>query len=173
MLAVLGSARCLWDDVRRLGEFRGDWLAINTVGCFIEWPLQHWASLHPEFFSAWATLREPIIRNGRAEANVHNVEFHSHKTVSDWRVRAWPQYPPTPGTSALFAAKVGLALGYERVILCGVPLDGTGSFYHSPWREQKFFHERKWREPWVQAAQDFGGRVRSMSGYTAELLGGL
>ena len=148
-------------------------MAVSTAGCFIDWPIQHWASLHPEWFSAQAKIRNPVRVGPNVIGVCPGVTFHSHKPHYDWRIRVWPEFKPTSGTSSLFAVQVGLALGYENIVLCGVPLDGTGSFYHSPWFVYSDYHERKWREPWVKAAPGFNGRVRSMSGFTRELLGGL
>lgn len=171
-LVILGSARCLWADVQTLGDIQADWMAVNAAGCFYDRPIQHWASSHPEWFSAWAKIRAPLRIGPNIVGNCPGVTFHSHKPHHDWQIRVWPEFKPSSGTSSLFAVRVGLEL-YEQVILCGIPLDGSGSFYHPPWYDYYDYHEKKWREPWVKAAPGFNGRVRSMSGFTRELLGGL
>ena len=78
------------------------------------------------------------------------------------------------GSSAMFATLAGLALGYEKIVLAGCPMDMNGHFY---WPDKKketlgpiwlgvdFMAWIDFREQ--QEAQ----RVRSMSGYTAKLLG--
>jgi len=78
------------------------------------------------------------------------------------------------GSSAMFAALCGVELGYSKIVLAGCPLDMNGHWY---WTEKKketlgpiwlgvdFMAWIDFREQ--QEAQ----RVRSMSGYTAKILG--
>lgn len=72
------------------------------------------------------------------------------------------------GSSGLFAVKVALIdLGYEDVVLCGVPMTATPHFDDNvPWPEVDLF-----KLGWEQALPQIDGRVRSMSGWTRELLG--
>jgi hypothetical protein len=68
------------------------------------------------------------------------------------------------GSSAMLGVQAGLQKGYERIILCGCPLSGgndKGDKYESfrpGWEDQK---NRKM----------VMGKVKSMSGWTAEFLG--
>jgi len=68
-------------------------------------------------------------------------------------------------------------LGYEEIILCGIPLDDAGHDGEPPWRRTNFTREvagqinnpenRFWKEARLKV---FEGRVRSMSGRTREWL---
>jgi len=62
------------------------------------------------------------------------------------------------GTSAMLGLKIGLRLGYERIILAGVPID-SGHYAH---------FQVGWQ--WIADLLSYCP-VRSMSGFTAELLG--
>jgi len=111
---------------------------------------------------------------GTAEQrNVHpqklGVTIHSDKK---WPLvdHVWPC--KLTGTSALFATRVALALGYEEVVLCGVPLDETGRYYSAPWDKGVSLNVVDMKE-WEEYVPVFEGRVKSMSGRTRELLGGV
>ena len=77
------------------------------------------------------------------------------------------------GSSALFATLVGLAMGYEEIVLAGCPLDQEGHYYFdlTPetagpcWLGMDFM-------AWLDFAKtDDAAKVRSMSGYTRDILG--
>lgn len=78
---------------------------------------------------------------------------------------------PWLGSSALFAVFAGLALGYAKCVLAGCPLDSEGHWFAAP-------EERgpEWSKDDLKAWSDFAlmpesERVRSLSGYTAQILG--
>jgi hypothetical protein len=71
---------------------------------------------------------------------------------------------------------VGIGLGYERMVLCGIPLDDGPHNGEPHWRKSSFTNEaadsddgmnRHWKR-----ARDlaFKGRVKSMSGRTKDWL---
>ena len=75
------------------------------------------------------------------------------------------------GSTALFAVLIGLAMGYRRIVLAGCPMDSKGHWY---------FKDQTWGPRWTMesyqawfefAATDRARNVRSMSGYTGQLLG--
>ena len=81
------------------------------------------------------------------------------------------------GSSALPACYVGLALGYESILLAGVPLDDTGHFFDPP-EDHHLRKDRKWSN-FTNEAQEYiwrnarlDGRVKSFSGRSREWLGG-
>ncbi len=77
------------------------------------------------------------------------------------------------GTSGLGAILTALALGYEEIVLCGMPLDESGHNGEPPWRKCGFLNEVPDADPHWRLAIDlaFGGKVKSMSGRTKEWLG--
>lgn len=79
------------------------------------------------------------------------------------------------GTSGLYAVQIALnQLGFAGVIVAGVPIDHTHGTAYPLHRGQPWaggYHDR-YRRAWAKAALPFiRDRVRSMSGFTRELLG--
>jgi hypothetical protein len=75
------------------------------------------------------------------------------------------------GSSALFSVLIGLEMGYTRIYLAGCPLDSKGHWYF-PDED----YGPRWTMETYQAWLDFmdtpeAQRVRSLSGYTAKMLG--
>jgi len=71
------------------------------------------------------------------------------------------------GSSGLLATKVALELGCDRIVLCGVPMESTPHF-HIP---LPLKGAGRYRRAWVERVGQLTGKVRSMSGWTAQFLG--
>lgn len=74
--------------------------------------------------------------------------------ISDW-------WRPS-GSSSLLGTQAALRLGYTRIVLCGCPLTGSnanGSKYEG------------FRDGWKARKNDVAPYVRSISGWTADILG--
>jgi hypothetical protein len=166
---VLGSAACVWDDLYALKDLNAGYIAVSDAGVYLHlagsftlYRLKHWANLEPEQFEAFKIL----INRSQSQA----INFHTDKPThhANW---IWDfDYSYVRGTSSLFATLVGLALGYNPVILCGVPLDDSPYFY-----EPQYVKRSNYIAPlddWINLYDVFAGRVKSMSGRTKELLGG-
>ena len=169
---ICGSGRCLWDDISSLGPFDGDMMAVALAGMYLEKLPLHWVSLDPETFQ-WMLPMRPEIVYTPTGLFVRRVETHSHRPCAGV-LHAWPLsvLKTTGGTSSLAACRIALALGYERVILAGVPIDGSGHFYDAPSALREATDDYSgFIEPWHDAVDEFKGRVRSLSGRTRELLG--
>lgn len=173
---VLGSAACLWADVEaalELGEFAGA-VATNDAGVF--WPgrLDAWVSLHAHLFRKWVRQREV-----RGLPDHHRLFGHDGAPSSNSRLSpAITDFVPsafegqaTNGTSGLFALKVALLdLGFDRAVCCGMPmLDSAAHLLDTsrPWVGEQHGHHAGWAE----ALPHIADRARSMSGWTAGLLG--
>lgn len=105
-----------------------------------------------------------------------------YPSVTRW----WGPEMSSGATSAGKAALIGLAMGFDRVILAGCPMDGSG---YAPGEtegikqtascarigdaaKQKAAMIRKYKEQMARFAEGkFKGRVFSMSGLTKDLLG--
>ena len=79
------------------------------------------------------------------------------------------------GTTANLGIKIGIALGYTRIVLAGIPMDDSGNWYAPLLPEDDIkknkdhrSHLWKWNEI---ASRPISRLLRSMSGNTAELLG--
>lgn len=160
---IVGPAPCWADDFARLDALhpgiatRGTTVVVNAVGTF--WPhrIDWWATLHLEFMPAW-------------DAERHRLGFPPPGRV----VSATPEWPGVTimhdewkGSSGLYAAQLALALDCRRAALIGIPLDNSG--YHGGGAQPHDYDV--FRPAWRAAAPWLHGRVFSMSGFTADLLG--
>lgn len=159
----LGAADCLWDDVAASGDILGDdwWdivVACNRAG--VDWPghLDHWVSLHPEkLLALWVPEREgnddyvTWSDPNRGERGPAPTDRH----LDNWG-----------GSSGLFAVQVAAEVGADRVVACGMPLDRSPHYHgRAEWDAADAF-----RPAWERRIDEMAD-VRSMSGWTAELVG--
>ena len=156
---VLGGAQCLWDDVEaalRLGEY-GAVIACNDAGASWPGPLDAICSLHEDKLrKIWLVRRA---RAGYVPPNVIATKAtHTHQFDGQ----------TASGSSGLFALKLALIdLGFERAVLCGIPMDIQPHFFGGDFWPGAKSHKRGWE----QALPVIKDRARSMSGWTKELLG--
>jgi hypothetical protein len=167
---VLGSAACLWDDLWAARELGDHYISVNDAGMYVhlagaftQFKLRHWASLEPGLFPAF-----------KARAQINNSQsilYHTNKADENADF-AWnlAHLSFVGGTSALFASMVALGLGYEKVILCGCPLD-NGAYFYGPPKNKSAVYDGCLRF-WEKNLNVLKGRVKSMSGRTRDLLGG-
>ena len=179
-VAILGDAACVWDDVERLGlrfdQRRGavatdqwDLMTINKMVELTPGNIEH-------AYSNEASLLLKFVAARRCE---YQGEFYGPRhTHSSTRGASWHWPWGGFGTSALGACIVAVGLGYDRIVLCGIPLDESPHNGEPPWRRTGFRTEaadsvgaginRYW-----QRARDlaFEGKIKSMSGRTRDWLG--
>lgn len=160
-----GAANVLEDIDAALKLFEPDFVvACNDGGVVWSGKLDHWVSLHPDQLTERIEMR-------RARKYPMKFETWSHeKRPNINHVRAYWE-----GSSGLFAAKVAVELGSKRTVLCGIPIT------HSPHVAGGLTHRRLGGKDWSRFESFQGAwvinrdilrqcRVRSMSGYTKELL---
>ena len=159
-LIIVGSARCVWDDLEKT-NLNVDVMAVNDMIMHFPGPLKHAYSNDQKMLPHWINARRPryIIDWGRPKAYSCNA--------------GWPW--PGHGTSSLNAVYTALALGYDEIILAGIPLDNSGHYFDPPWVKSNFENEVSTRDGeirfWANAARNiFDGKVKSLSGRTKELL---
>ncbi|MAH50363.1 hypothetical protein CMI37_31365 [Candidatus Pacearchaeota archaeon] len=182
-LLVVGGGRCVFDDLaaflrppegrtisRSLMEWsenpKGRVMAVNDIGMYLECSLTHWTSLHPNFLIHWNRVRRD-----------HSLPppktlLHSYKddTGIDY---VWEGMENTGGLSGLFAASIGILMGYDRVILAGCPTNDTGRFFdpHDSKGNHGLRHVQGAWKPFIDTHHDFAERTRSLSGFTKSILG--
>jgi len=174
ILLVVGDATGVLDDLSNfldLVEQSGtpfDTLCINYSTEVVPWPVQHWIAgdSHMPDMQAIAVKLEgkDVIR--------HCWNPNSKGFDVRWIRNGRPGWN---GTTANLGIKVGIALGYTRIVLAGVPMDNTGNWYtpHIPKNDIKQgkdhrSHLWKWTEI---ASRPIARLMRSLSGNTADLLG--
>jgi hypothetical protein len=170
-LLILGGARCVWDDVRSLPggdlaleKWPGDIMATNDIGAHVHQFIRHWTTLHEDYMAGWHAYRYGHNHGGRGHVYTHGIRANPAIHF------VWNLKIPA-GNSGLFAARIALLMGYDRVVLAGVPMDGQGHFFDPPWVGHGHFGAAELEE-WKSARDEFfANRVRSLSGRTRDLLG--
>lgn len=169
-LLVVGNAKCIESDLRLVAKAQMDILCVNDIGMHFPQPIHHWYSNHGDQLDIWLQARK-FRRHGFEE----KVQTHSCFGIpNNAHSHLWPW--PGHGSSGLNAIYTGLGLGYDNLIVVGMPLDDTGHYFDfdldHPWgkeRPSNFTKEVPDRdgEPryWSNAKRDhFDGRVRIVSG---------
>lgn len=135
------------------------YLACNEAGILLP-DLQHWGSLHPAKFPLWEAQRKEARRpGGYVRWSIGRMQIVD-RVIRNWR----------GGSSGLHIVDVALnGLELDGAICCGMPLDDRmNQFRREPWGAAHPFRQG-WKEPETLAV--LRPRVRSMSGWTEELLG--
>lgn len=167
---VLGGAKCVWADIAKavkVTRFQGV-LACNHIGIVFPRRLDAWCSLHPDQFGAWCALREA--RGLSRHKRLYGQTGAAYVTQAVPVTLTPMDFPGQAmnGTSSLFACKVALIdLGFDRVVLCGAPMEDGPHFYG----DHGLPHASQHRAGWLEALPHIRDRVRSMGGWTRDLLG--
>lgn len=189
---VVGSAPCLYDDTEKaLSEYPdAKILAINGACVAVE---------HADFILAGHTNKAEKFAAARRAAFPDGAPFEVWANwAGRERDQAYrEEYPSvtrwfggsmsTGATSAAKGARMLLAAGYGPVILCGCPLDDSGYFEGESQKGKGIGHDCRrvgdpsqnehrtivnYRDKFRKlAADEFKGKVFSMSGLTRQLLG--
>jgi hypothetical protein len=162
---VVGDGGSAVEDllVFRAYNVPAEYVAVNLAGRLLEHlgiRVDHWATLEPQFFAAESRrLGDALAKHTGEDLVETGFDFYWSKRPPGW-----------DGTGGLFAAKIALAMGFERIVLCGIPMDDSGHWYskNDDTRGLEIFIQ-----PWVDFATrlDVINRVRSLSGRTRQLLG--
>lgn len=137
--------------------------AVNHAAVHFPGRLRAFVTLHPEpsRLPGWIAERRSL---GLPDPD----EVIGHEALSPAVTRVVPYVWPgmnASGSSGLFAAKVALE-DFDRVVLCGVPMDGSVHRYSGQsWDFEPF------RDAWKIALPHLRDRVRSFNGWTRDLLG--
>lgn len=170
---VVGCAGNVWDDVQRaqdLGLFDAVY-CVKLAGVHWRGGNFVWATLHPEFMDDYEKQRRQLGLHGGYEIVAPLVnEVGMHGKQGNIARRISYRYPGmnASASSGGFAAKVALEDGFDRVVLAGVPMRHDDNHFTrgKPWLQRDSF-----TDGFEKSVPHFAGRVRSMSGWTAEILG--
>jgi hypothetical protein len=165
LAVVLGGASCVWADLEELrGMANPDIVvAVNDVGTVYPHELHHWASYHAGYFTRWVEQRQ---KNGLPGTPVLWTGKRLPRGLrSDIKI-----FDLFGGSSGLLGAHIAMQCA-DRVVLAGVPMDPTMQHYHGrdrgkPWKDAKSYHRH-----WQVLAPRLRPHLRSMSGWTRDLLG--
>lgn len=158
---VLGSAGTLEADrAAALQLFEPDVvIACNHAARDEPGRVDHWATMHPEQFPSWLAVRAAAGREpaGRLWHARHHVSAVDSTPIESWG-----------GSSGLLCVAVAFEIGCSHVVLAGVPMVKMSRHYDDarPWMEA-----RRYWPVWERRRPLLEPRVRSMSGWTCDLLG--
>lgn len=167
---VVGTGPTMWADLQAAQWIHYPALvAVNQAGVLLhDQPLYAWASAHPEMFAGWVPQRAAMqqrtprpITPGVTQI-VSRADAEHVTLVRDYGGR---------GSSGLYAVRYVLEVA-EKIVLCGVPMTpephacGSLQWGDDPWTEAE-----RHRVHWERLAPEWDGRVKSLSGWTRELLG--
>jgi hypothetical protein len=164
-LIILGSAEGVWKDYEKARKIarQFDVMVINFTTLFYTKPITHLVSLHHNYLSPLREIRQKVF-----PAFPH---FHTHSNRPDKEVDFIWQFDDYSGSSGLFATKIALVLGYNKIILCGIPITNGRNFYH-PLDYVNPIGGRPNILSWQKAKDEmFNDKVKSVSGNTKEWLG--
>jgi hypothetical protein len=165
---VLGSAPCWREDLEAAREYAPDWpvLAVNGVGTLYLEPITAWCSIHGNDLVKWMRLREERGGNGDYAAYGN----FSDKQEDGGAIR-WNR-PNAGGSSGLHGVELALEIGYERVLLCGMPLEGQERVRSLDGiAVEGVCPYKSYHDGWQRLLPKLDGCVKSMSGWTQKLLG--
>lgn len=162
---VLGGANTLHEDsalaLDLFGQAPDLVIASNHAARDEPGQLDHWATMHPDLLPHWIAQRRAAERPEAGQLWVPRHRLHKApegvRTIESWG-----------GSSGLLCVAVALEVGAERVILAGVPMLKTARHYDD---EKHWLEARQYWPAWERQAHLMRGRVKSLSGWTRELLG--
>ena len=166
-LLIISTAKCVWDDVEEIQprleklSIEYDTMAINHM--IMYWPgnLTYGVSHHfdiLQYFVAVRTYRKlknrPLLYGPKICKEVDcAITFVQHIA-----------------TSGMYAPAVGIHLGYEKIILTGMPFDDSGHFY-----DRLPTPEFDYRTPnvkyWADLRRWGKNKVRAVSGNLVDCFG--
>lgn len=182
---IVGCARSVWDEVKAAQElciFDATY-CVKSAG--IHWPgkFDVWVTLHPEAIDDYEAERKKLGFPGGYEivstldglVGMHKGKGKNIRRKLDYR---WPGMNAS-ASSGIFAVKVAMDDGYERIVLAGIPMDkdaghflpGTRTVNKETVRGPQWLHRDSFMPGFEIAKKFMAGKVRSMSGHTAKVLG--
>lgn len=156
-LLVIGSAPCVFADLEDLDRItapdRFDLMAVglSTVRD-VQLRYDYVANNHPENGPA---IRQLLASGDNEAARVIGPLPGPGVDIVE------PYRPPT-GSSAITGVLAAIRMGYRKIVLCGCPLTGNAPA-GNPYEE--------FRAGWQAKRSELFGIVKSLSGWTQELLG--
>lgn len=180
-VVVCGDAAGIWDDLEAFGcrddAGRGsvrkegwDFLLVNKLVETFPGDIEHCYSNEP------GILRKYIGARRQEYTREFSGPLHTHSCNGGMKWR-WPW--GGHGTSGLGAVLVAVGLGYDRIVLCGLPLDDGPHNGEPHWRACRFATSEAApsgtsgiNSHWKRARDmAFDDKVKSMSGRTRDWLG--
>lgn len=161
----LGGSSTAWADLEAARALapNATIVACNHSARDIPGFLAHWVTMHPELLPMWMDERRS---HGRPDAG--QLWAAKHRIVPPQLVPHVRGIKSPGGSSGLLCVAVALHLGFEHIILAGIPMEANGKHYNKPMR---WMEARQYLPAWSRMLPEMAGRVKSFGGETAKLLG--
>jgi hypothetical protein len=170
-LLILAGSKGVWEhyfEARKIFKEAGrkyDIMCVNDIaGVFKAEPIRHICSLHKRLIAPLKALR---IEKSMVEAAWGHC-YQAYEGVDF----VWTQVN-NGGDSSHFAVRVGIAMGYDKIILGGCMMDNSGHFFDPEdptMNNTSFFKNSANKNMWAQMSQ-YKDIVRSMGGVPAAYIG--
>jgi hypothetical protein len=157
ILIIIGSAPCVQEDIAvalaSLHEIDFMLVGLDSVTKYIG-QVKYFATYHP------AEIQESKERRAKSGGNTDwtIISHQQHESLVNIVI---PLAGPS-GSSALLGVHAGMQQGYRKIIVCGCPLTG---------KNDKGQSYEVFQKGWTAKFNEIKDNVRSMSGWTRELLG--
>ena len=171
ILVITGAAPCLIEDIGamkslfftlHLSLFTFDYMTIglDAVDKYL-WDIKYFATQHPKDIEAAIGRRVLLGANTDFKIIAH-TEHKTKSTGQNIVDLIIPIEEGVHGSSSLMGVQAGIQLGYQKIIVCGCPLIGIN---------EKKFDYAFYHDGWIAKYEQIKNVVRSMSGWTKDLLG--
>lgn len=125
-LLVVGSGRCVWDDLEGWSQHDVHVLAVNAMIEHFPLGVTHAYSNHADKCAHWINARCEKLKK-RDPNPIVSHSFQHNRAGSKY---SWPW--PGHGSSGMSAILTGIGLGYDSIVVAGMPLDNSGHFTDPP-----------------------------------------
>lgn len=161
-LLILGGGEGMWEEFEEAKKFgSADIMATNMSGLFVKDKVKHLFSFHEKEIPFIKKIRVARFPDEK-DCMIHGIQDRPGYEVF-WDLEHNCSFS---GLGAIF---VGRMLGYTKIILCGIPMDG-GGYYYQPYKNEQTNDTHRLVEM-KQVKRRIGEYVRSMSGVTADIFG--
>lgn len=167
-LLIVGAGRCVWEDLKTYWRINvhSDVMLINDA--IIHYPMKK--GYYPTHAACYDVGRVNIYRELR-KAKLNHRDFVTH-SVGDPADVTWKIRSVASSLSGNFGAVIGIAMGYTHITLAGCPEDSEGHYWDSLETHPRHdFGVKCIHFHWTDHMDLFKGKVRSLSGWTAETFG--
>ena len=153
----------MFDDIRPEFVFADSIVAVKDIG--ITYPhVDHWVTYHPERLK-----RELAQRRQLGYSDPKFIWTYDRIRLKDDLGVPIKRIGRKGGSSGYMGMWVGLEVA-DKVVLCGIPMDPKMPHYRRP-KKRGWPEAEMYRKVWLDNLPLLKDRVRSMSGWTKDLLG--
>jgi len=177
-ILITGDGGCLGDDCHRFEDWGidHDLFAVNRSLVFHNRQVHHWAAIDLEE-TIWFSQNLTDAQNPDKKLKRHTIGDIPGAVDFCWEMDYdWQdddQKLVFIGNSGYFSVLISIIMGYERIILAGMPLNTLPHWYENPSENVGPNWAGHVYTQWMDFKMQVPGadKVRSMSGYSAFILG--